>query len=224
VQTSWQLNCSLMERPMSTHPTELDRLATLAGRYASYSRSAGGLSTVIGGGLLLLVFAMNAWMELQPGLRIWLATAPVLWLVAKEVLRRAYYQRAGTALQSPSATQRRWRFWAVVYLAVMAALINAGFLYAAITGGSLAPGQIVGYVVMVALLPLVAWRWVWSVSDFLVGVLLFCQAAVVLGGGQYPPVWMVYVGAVSLLVIGIGLHEHRDYLQLRRELPAPGRS
>lgn len=199
-------------------PQDLDRVATLAGRYARYSLSAGGLSSVFGGVLLLVVFAMNAWVELQPVQRVWLATAPLLWLVAKELLRRTYYQRDGAAIQKPSAKHRRWHFWAVVYLAVMAALINSAFLYAAITGGNLSMVQTVGYVLIVFSLPLVAWRWMWSVSDFLVGVLLMSQAAVVISGGHYQPLWMLYVGLVSLLVIGIGLREHRDYLRLRADL------
>lgn len=207
-----------MSASTPANPHDLDRLATLAGRYARYSLSAGGLSSVFGGVLLLVVFAMNAWVDLQWSQRIWLATAPLLWLIAKELLRRAYYQRDGTAIQRPSAKHRRWHFWAVVYLAVMAALINAGFLYGATQGGYLHTPQTVGYVLIIASLPLVAWRWMWSVSDFLVGVLLLCQSAVVLVGSNYPPIWMIYIVAISVLVIGVGVREHREYLQLRSEL------
>lgn len=35
----------------------------------------------------------------------------------------------------------------------------------------------------------------WSTSDFLVGVLLMCQSAVVIGRGHYPAIWPAYVGA-----------------------------
>ncbi len=203
---------------MSSHAIQLDRLAELSARYARYSRSAGGLSTVFGGALMFAVFTVAAFVELAPASRIALALAPLLWLAVKEGLRRCYYQRAGMAMQKPSPSERRQHFWWTIYLAVISAVVAVTLIYRVVSQGDGLPLAKIGYLVMVVAMPLVAWRWFWSASDFIVGVLLFCQAAVVLGGSQYPPLWLLYVGLCTVLVVGAGWREHLDYLRLRRDL------
>lgn len=207
---------------MNPHALDLDRLAALSARYARYSRSAGGLSTVFGGVLLLAVFSVNAFAGLSTPSRLALAAAPLLWLAAKEVLRRWYYQRDGLAMQKASVGERRQRLGWTVYLAVISTAIVAWVVHRSWQQGLDLGLPQFGYIAMVAAMPFVAWRWFWSASDFIVGVLLFCQAAVVLGGGQYPPPWLWYVGACTALVVAIGWREHRDYLRLRRELAGSG--
>lgn len=199
---------------------DLDQLAARAQRYARYSRSAGGLSSVIGGLLLLASFLANAYLELTLAQRIVLALTPLLWLAAKELLRARYYQRDGLALQAPTPKEQREHRWMVIYLAVVAALVLGVFAYTALQAGKLPGPAMLGYALVVAALPLVAWRWLWSVSDFLIGVLLMCQSAVVIGGGNYPATWLIYIGACSAIVVFFGLREHREYLALRAEFDA----
>lgn len=135
---------------MNTQTADLDLLAERTARYARYSLSAGGLSTVLGGILLLVVL---------------------------------------------------------------------GFMFAAMLRDGRAPeGPLLGYIALVILLPFAAWRWFWSVSDFLVGVLLFCQSAIVIGGGNYPAIWLPYIAACTAVAVFYGWREHRDYLALRAEL------
>lgn len=202
---------------MAMNLDDLDQLAARAARYARYSRSAGGLSSVIGGLLLLASFAANAFAELTLMQRITLALTPALWLLAKELLRAGYYQRDGRVLQAPSAKERRNHRLTVAYLAVISAIVLGVFVYAALEAGRLPGPGMLGYAVIVALLPLVAWRWFWSVSDFLVGVLLMCQSAVVIGGGNYPAIWLAYIGACAAIAVIYGVREHREYLALRNE-------
>ena len=205
---------------MHVNLEDLDQLAARAQRYARYSRSAGGLSSVVGGILLLASFLANAYHELGTVNRILLALAPLLWLLAKELLRVGYYQRDGEVLQAPTDKEKRTHRWTVIYLAVVAAIVLGVLAYTALQMGRLPGAGMLGYAVIVAALPLVAWRWFWSVSDFLVGVLLMCQSAVVIGGGNYPPIWLLYVGACAAIVVFYGLREHRDYLALRAEFAA----
>lgn len=203
---------------MSTSIQELDRLALRAARYARYSRSAGGLSSVIGGILLIAAFTANAFAELTPALRAVLASTPLLWLAAKELLRRRYYQRDGEVLQAPTPAERKQHRWIVLYLSVIA-LVVLGFVFAALLrDGHLPEGPMLGYILVVLALPLAAWRWFWSVSDFLVGVLLFCQSAVVIAGSSYPAIWLFYIAGCAGIAILYGWREHRDYLALRAEL------
>jgi hypothetical protein len=208
---------------MQVNLDDLDQLAARAQRYARYSRSAGGLSSVIGGILLFASFLANAYMDLGQAERVVLALAPALWLLAKELLRVGYYQRDGQVLQAPTDKERRSHRWTVIYLAVVS-LVVLGFLaWKAVESGRLPGPGMIGYAVIVAALPLVAWRWFWSVSDFLVGVLLMCQSAVVIGGGNYPPIWLLYVGACAAVAVFYGLREHREYLALKAEFAAQGR-
>jgi hypothetical protein len=205
---------------MHVNLDDLDQLAARAQRYARYSRSAGGLSSVIGGILLFASFLANAYIELGPADRVVLALAPALWLLAKEVLRVGYYQRDGRALQAPTVKERREHRWMVIYLAVVAVLVLGVLGYTALEVGRMPGPDMLGYALIVAALPLVAWRWFWSVSDFLVGVLLMCQSAVVIGGGNYPAIWLIYVGACAAIAAFYGLREHREYLALRAEFAA----
>lgn len=204
----------------ATH-LDLDHLRDLTERYARYSRGAGGLSLVIGGVLTAAAFLAGAFLPLTPALRIALVVLPAAWLASKELLRRFYYQRDGVALQQVSPKLRRQRRWMAVYLFAISGLIVAGTLVAA--GGALPRGRDLAYLVLVAVLPFAAMRWFWSVGDFLVGVLLFCQAAVVAGGGAYEGWWPLYAAGCAAFAILVGLREHRAYLSIRESLRGPAR-
>jgi hypothetical protein len=215
------------DNPSATYssPSDLERLTDLTSRYARYSRSAGGLSSVVGGLLCALTFVVGAVVPLDQGLRYALACAPLLWVATKEGLRYLYYQRAGAAVERLSDKHRRARLWMTIYLAAISALIIGGVFNTAMKKGqvdALMQWPAVGYLIIVATLPFIARRWFWSVSDFLVGVLLFCQAAVVLGGVNYPQPWILIAVGFSVVAIATGLREHREYFQLRDELGLSG--
>ncbi|MFA5685764.1 MAG: hypothetical protein WC995_14575 [Lysobacteraceae bacterium] len=201
---------------MQTETAQLSRLAENTSRYARYSRSAGGLSLVIGGVLCLAAFTIGATVELTPAWRYVLVAAPLLWLASKELLRAFYYQRAGAVRERLSDKQRRGHFWMVAYLAAMALLIIGGLAWSAGARTWQWPG--IAYVAIVAAMPLVAARWFWSTGDFLVGVLLVCQAAVVIVGLNYPWYWILIAALYAAIAIPTGWREHRDYLRLRDEL------
>src|SRR3546814_283507 len=285
---------------MQSETVHLSCLAENTSRYARYSRSAGGLSLVIGGVLCLAAFVIGAAVELTPAWRYTLVAAPLLWLASKELLRAFYYQRAGAVRERLSDRQRRGHFWMVAYLAAMALLVLVGLSWSAgartcqwpgiayvatvadlplfaarrcwstadlLVGvpllwlaskellrafyyqragavrerlsdrqrrghfwmvaylaamalliiGGLAwsagartwqwPG--IAYVAIVAAMPLVAARWFWSTGDFLVGVLLICQAAVVIVGLNYPWYWILIAGLYAAIAIPTGWREHR---------------
>jgi hypothetical protein len=207
-------------RSMDVPPPSADALRTLTERYARYSRSAGGLGLVFGGVLTIVVFAAGAFVTLTPALRIALAVAPLLWLASKELLRAFYYQRAGAVAQQVSPALRRQRRWMAVYLFAISALIIGGVVVA--SGRSALDWPMSGYLVLVAALPFAALRWFWSVSDFFIGVLLFCQAAVVIGGLNYGVWWLLYATGCAAYAIVVGLREHRDFRTIRAQLSAGG--
>ena len=198
----------------------LARLAENTSRYARYSRSAGGLSLIIGGILCLATFVIGAAVELTPTLRYVLVSAPLVWLLSKELLRTFYYQRAGAVRERLSTRQRRLHRWMVGYLVVVSLLIIGGVVWAAGSRVWHWPG--LAYIAIVAAMPLVAARWFWSSGDFLVGVLLICQAAVVIVGLHYPWYWILLAALYAAIAVISGWREHRDYLQLRAELGLGG--
>ena len=197
---------------------DLDRLHDLTERYARYSRGAGGLGLVFGGVLLVCAFLLGALVPLGATLKVALVSLPLVWLLARELLRRFYYQRDGLVLQQVSPSLKRQRRWMALFLFAVCASVIGGVLFA--TDGHLPRGGMLVYLVLVAALPFVAMRWFWSVGDFLVGVLLFCQAAVVAAGGAYGGWWLVYAAACATIAIAAGLREHREFLAIRAALRA----
>jgi hypothetical protein len=205
---------------MNAATRDFDRLAEITARYARYSRSAGGLSSVIGGVLCLAAFSVGALAPLPPALRYALACAPLAWIASKELLRRLYYQRDGAVAELIDARHARLRRFMMIYLGAVAAFVIGGLAMQA--GAAVLTWPLIGYVAVVASLPLVAWRWFWSVPDFLIGVLLICQSAVLLAGRNYTVGWIAIALAFSTIAIVGGWREHRDYLALRDELGRGG--
>ena len=214
---------------MNATSLDFDHLKDLTERYARYSRGAGGLSLVIGGVLLTASFFASAYLELTLALRVLLVAFPAIWLLSKELLRRFYYQREGVVLQQVSPALRRKRWWLSLYLFLIAGFIAvialAAFAKGLLQEGALPPAELVAYLALVVAIPFAARRWFWSASDFLVGILLFMQAALVAGGGGYTGSWWVlYATCCAVFAIGTGVVEHRAYLRIRASLDGRGRS
>ena len=199
---------------------ELDRLQQLTERYASYTRSAGGLSTLLGSVLCLVMFTLGLTVALDQTARNLLTLLPLLWLLAKELLRRYYYQRAGAVGERISTSQNRQHLGATLFTALICALIiGAGIVKFGIDGLLSLPAPRQAYFLIALLMPIVVWRWLWSSSDYVIGVLLLCQAAVIVAGSHYKADWLgLYIVVMSLIYLYVGWKEHREYLQLRAEL------
>jgi len=214
---------------MTTTSLNLDHLKNLTERYARYSRGAGGLSLVVGGVLLAVSFLAGAYLDPAPALRLLLVSFPAIWLLSKELLRRLYYQRDGAVLQQVSPALRRKRWWMSLYLFLLcgfiAAMVLTVFVKVLLEDGTLPPAELVAYLVLVAAIPFAARRWFWSTGDFLVGFLLFMQAALVAGGtGHDDPRMLLGAIGCAVFAIGTGLVEHRAYLEIRASLDGRGES
>lgn len=108
----------------------------------------------------------------------------------------------------------------VGYLLAVSVFVMGGVFV--IGGLRVLASPMLGYLVLVALLPFAAWRWFWSIGDFYLGVLLFCQAAVVFGGGHYDGLWLFFVIGCATFAAVVGLREHRDFLRIRDALGRGG--
>lgn len=209
----------------------LQELEALTRRYARYSRSAGGMSSVLGGVLCLVAYLCGPLLPSTPLSKAMLIAIPAVWLLAKGLMMRRYYQQLGHVEQQETPLERRMHRLNVVVVVLVALAITAGLATAAWEHqGSLDAGAL-GYLALIWLLVLATWRWLRSPLDFIVGVFLFCQAAMVSAGGSYPMVGMTHTHEAMLMslvalifplaglaMIASGIAEHRQFRVLRQHL------
>ncbi len=196
---------------------QLDRLEQLTRRYARFSRSAGGLGTLLGGVLCLIAYFAGALLPLDSVGRVSLASLPLVWIAAKELLRRRLYQRHGRVCESRDAAQWRWHAGLTCVLAAGSAAI----LWFVVPRTLAAPQwpHLVS-TLLIALLPVLAWFYLWAVEEFVVGVFLICQAAVVVAGFHYPLGSQVQAPLMAGLAIAVGWRQHREFRAVEAQLAA----
>ena len=211
-------------------PERLRELESLTRRYARYSRSAGGLSSVLGGSLGLVSYFTGGLLPLTMPLRIVLIAIPFVWLLAKGWLTHHYYQRFGHVEEQETRRERRRHRFAFGVTICATLLIISVLLTSGLHWASLRAGQI-GYIVLALLIPVAVWYWLRSAFDFMIGVFLFCQAAVISAGYAYPLVgtthtpWTTMVSlavlfapvtAVAMILAGVA--EHRRFQRIVKRL------
>ena len=203
---------------------DLDRLSELTRDYARYSRSAAGLGSVLGGVFGLASYFIGALAALTWWSRAALAALPLVWIVAKELLQRRYYQRHGRVEEVERAGERRLhRFLTAIVAGVSIAAVGWVLRDVIVHGpGDRAWWELAGYVVFVAAMPFLVWRYLRTPLEFIVGVFLLAQAAVVLGGGRYELGEQLQAPIASLVLVGLGAWEHRSYRKLERRLGEVG--
>lgn len=201
-----------------THPTQdVGRLAELTRRYARFSVSAGGLGSALGGALVLVTYFVGALVpDLSLGARLALASAPLLWIAAKELLRGRYYQRFGRVDEARTVSDRRLHLWLTLFTTAVSVVIVAVVLIAG-RGRPWDAGTL-GYLGYVVAMPFLVWYFMRTPLEFVAGVFLVSQAALMLGGSSYG-LWeqpQAPIGGLVLLVMGV--RQHREFLGLDREL------
>ena len=208
-----------------------DELEALTRAYARYSRSAGGLGSVLGGALCLVSYFGGALLPLDPAVRTVLIAMPFLWLGAKLWLTRNYYQRFGRVEELVKRSERLTYRFCVAVSVLVALVITIVSLIGVFRHPDKATAGLVGYLTLIWLLPLAAWRWMRSAMDFIIGVFLICQAALACVGQAYPMIGLTHdaeaaklslIAAmfplISLIMIGAGITEHRRFHAIRDRL------
>lgn len=205
----------------------LHELETLTRDYARYSRSAGGLASVLGGVFCLGSYLAGGLLPLTPLLRIVLVALPLVWVLVRQWLVRRYYQRYGRVEEQVRTSERLTHWCCVATVVGVAVWVTVAVVS---RHRPLAPGDY-GYLALVWLLAPIVWFWLRSPLDFIVGTFLFCQAAVTCAGFTYPVVGtgaaaanpsmalmtvMFPLAAVAFVVAGV--NEHRRFLVLRERL------
>lgn len=197
-----------------------ERLARLTRGYARYSKSAGGLASVLGGGLALVAYVMGA---LAPPEGLWgrlaLASAPFVWIGVKEALRRRYYQPLGRVEEPKTDYERRWHPGLTLFTAAVSLAIVVVVAWESIVrGGGLPPAGMLGYLAIIALMPVLVWYFMRTPVEFIVGVFLVCHAALMLGGNSYALWEQPQAPIAAVVLVGLGIKQHLEFRRLRREL------
>ena len=199
--------------------SELERRRELTRRYARYERHAAGAGNILGGALGIVVYLCSALLPLRGLARLLLCAAPLVWIVAKEALRRRFYQRFGRVSEPPSPAQRRWHLGLTGFVTVLSVSIVGRLL---VSGRLAHPEPVAGYLAFVVAMPVITWLFLPTTEEFLVGILLLCQSAVLAAGAHYTLSSQPYAIGFALLAILAGWKQHRDFVVLQRELSALG--
>src|SRR5690606_5082650 len=154
--------------------------------------------------------------DLSTGGRVGLATTPLVWIVVKELLRSRYYQRFGRVEEVRPVFDRRLHLG----LTLFTALVSVGIVVTVLVRQWPLQWDVgtVGYLAYVAAMPLLVWLFMRTPLEFIVGVFLVAQAALVLAGGAYR-LWdqpQAPIGGGGVRVVGVS--QPLEFLRLEREL------
>jgi|SRR5690554_2161125 len=201
----------------TTFDGDLGRLASLTRRYARFSVSAGGLGSVLGGALVIVAYLVGALVpEPSTGVRFALASAPLVWIAVKELLRSRYYQRHGRVEEARSGADERLHLGLTLFTAVVSVGVFA-FVVARAWPGPFDAGT-VGYLAYVAAMPLLVWLFMRTPLEFVAGVFLVAQAALMLAGGSYRLGEQPQAPVAGVVLVVLGVLQHREFLRLERDL------
>jgi hypothetical protein len=209
-----------MQLPSVTDP--YSRFQAMTREYSRYSRSAGGMSAIAGGIACLASFLAGVLLPATIELRAVLIAVPVLWLAGKHWMVHRYYQRFGKVEEQVTPTELNFQRFFIAFTVVISAAIVGFVLTRMVPMGKLPwDPRAIGYLAVVALLPLIVWRWLRTPLEFIVGVFLLCQAAVAFTGQTYalgPTTVMFPLAAIALVVVG--WRDHQRFLRLQTEMRA----
>jgi hypothetical protein len=206
----------------------LQAVQNLTREYASYSQHRSGLGNVLGGVAGLLAYLVG--LLYGPGATTAVVTGVVTlsWLIGKEVIRRRVYQAYGAARAHWSAADRRFQLGLCLFLGA----ISLWVIVVQVQAGRLTEPRFWPYILIVALIPLIAWRFLRTTSEFIVGVFLLAASAVTSAGSAYTfggtalrpdnALLFVFVPIAAIALIVVGLAEHRRFRTLRDQLRVHG--
>ena len=188
----------------------------LTQEYASYSQSRNGLGNVLGGVAGLVIYVANG--LLGPGLPTAAITIglTVLWLIGKEVIRRRLYRSFGEAREIWAPTARTWHIAIVILLAGLI----FGMLIWGIFSGRFANVRMWPAFLIYAAIPVISWRYLRSINEFLIGVPLLIACAYTSMGGAGGFWDQLQIPLYAAVMIAIGIAEHRQFQVLAARLRA----
>jgi cell shape-determining protein MreD len=210
-----------MEEACMTIRIDPEELRDLTRRYARFSRSAAGLGSVVGGVFVLVAYFVGALAPLTVWIRAVLVALPFVWLVVREVLRRHLYQRHGRVAEIVQARNRRWHYVFTGFTGLVSTGILVWIATDLLSGRPVPePGwlALAGYIAFVAALPFLVLFFLWTPLEYIIGIFLIAQAAVVVAGGHYVLGQQIQAPVAAVVLIALGLAQHREFRLLEHRL------
>lgn len=198
-----------------------EELLDLTRRYARFSRSAAGLGSVVGGVFVLAAYFVGALAPLTVWIRAALAALPFVWLVVREVLRRRLYQRHGRVSEMVPVSDRRWHYLFTAFTGLVSTGILVWIGMDLLSGRLVPPAgwlALAGYMAFIAAQPFLVMFFLWTPLEFIIGVFLIAQAAVVVAGGHYELGQQIQAPVTAVVLMALGLVQHREFRRLERRL------
>jgi hypothetical protein len=204
---------------------EANDLAQLTRQYARFSTSAGGLSSVLGGTLALVSYFVGAlWPPEVLAGRLALASAPLVWIGVRDLLRTHYYQRFGRVMEVRTRSEERWHLGFTLFTAAVSVIILSVFVFAMVSGRAprFASPAVFGYLAFIVAMPALVWFHMRTPLEFIVGVFLTAQAALALVGAHYSLGEQPQAPIAGLAMIVVGIRQHREFRRIDRRLTRLG--
>jgi hypothetical protein len=206
--------------PHNIRLEHVDRLKRLTRAYARFAENAAGLGNVLGGVLAITMWLTANAVELSLWSRLLFAAFPIVWVIAKETLRQRYYLRHGLARETPNTSERNWHIAKTAFTTLVSVYVIR-VVGSRTMSGTPVTWETLGYLAFVSSLPVFVWFTMRTTEEYLVGVLLFVQAALFLAGSYYEISWQnAYFPLFALIAITMGFKQHHDYRKLERDLDA----
>ena len=197
-----------------TASRSLAEIQQLTREYASFSQRRSGLGNVLGGVAGVLIF-LALWL-LGPGAVTAAITLglTVVWLVGKEVIRQRLYRPFGDAREFWPEPERRSHRIIVCVLAIFLAGFAVAIVVHTVTA-SASWAIAVPYLLFCLVTPWITWRYLRTANEGVVGLyLLFASAVTCAGFVPDPLLFAAILPLYSVLLIGLGLREHRQFQQV----------
>ncbi len=196
----------------------ISEMQELTREYASFSQSRSGLGNVLGGVAGLASFAIMWLLGRGVATAILTVGLTFAWLVGKEVIRRQLYRPFGEARETWPASLRRGHMVSVAIISCVCAAFAVAILVRSLTAAT--PWSLaLPYLIFCLITPGIAWRYLRTVNEFMVGFYLLFASAVVSAGFVPDRLWLVAILPwYSLVLVVLGLREHRQFQDLAARL------
>lgn len=195
-------------------PRTMDEVQALTRGYASYSQRRSGLGNVLGGAVGLIAFSLMWLLGPRPVTTALSIGLTIAWLIGKELLRNRLYRRFGQAREVWSPADRRHH---VIWVGLLALCLLGFAAFIVAKGDATRPGAL-SYFVFCLITPPIAWRFLRTIPELMVGFGLLFMDAVVASGHEPVFYIMLWVPLYSLTLISLGLTEHRQFGVLATQL------
>jgi hypothetical protein len=193
----------------------IEEVQRLTRDYASYTRRRSGLGNVLGGMITLIVTVLLLLSTPNHLLALAAPGLTLIWLVGKELLRTFLYVPFGKATERWSAPLQRYQ----LLRACLGILLLTGIMLTVIVHQRLAFQHWWPLLVFLLVTPWIAWRYLRSWIEYLLGLFLLLASALTSIGQSGEVRFTLFVAfLLALLGILLGLAEHLRFRLLVDEM------